>query len=94
MYNDYAPVFGLQPVAHAGHDVGYEGKRRRMMVWKGIVVYTVVYLAVWIASAFGTELPYRPVFAMFRIEELDEGVERVTVCALRICATRARCGDD
>lgn len=94
MYNDYSPLFGLEPVAHAGHDVGYEGERRRMMIWEGVVVYTVVYLAIWVASAFCAKLPYRPVFAMFRVEELYEGVERISVCALRICAAGARCGDD
>lgn len=38
-----------------------------------------------IACSFGAKLPYSPVFTMFRIEEFDELVERVSVCELGIC---------
>jgi hypothetical protein len=94
MYDDYTPIFRLQPVAHAGHDVWYEGEGRRMMVGKRIVIHTVIDLAVWVAGAFGTELPYCPVFAMFRVEKLYERVKGVSVGALRICTAGSRCGDD
>lgn len=70
MHYDYAPLLRLQPIAHAGHDVRYEGERWRVVVGKGVVVYAIVDLAVWIAGALCTELPYRPVFAMLRVEKL------------------------
>lgn len=59
------------------------------MVRKWVVVYTVVDLTVWVAGALSTKLPYRPIFAMLRVEELYEGVEGVSVCALRIGAAWA-----
>ena len=48
------------------------------------VFYSVVDLAVRIAGTFSTELPYRPVGAMFVVKKLDQGVSWVTVSALRI----------
>ena len=59
------------------------------MVREGVVIYAVVDFAVRVASAFSTELPYRPIFAMFRVKELYEGVEGVSVCALRVGAAGA-----
>lgn len=94
MYDDHAAFFRLQPIAHAGHDVRYEGERRGMVIGEGVVVYTVVNLAVRVASAFCTKLPYRPVFTMFGVEELYEGVERIPVRALWIGATGARRSND
>jgi hypothetical protein len=41
-----------------------------MVVREGVVVYAIVDFAVWVACTFGAELPYCPVFAMFRVEEL------------------------
>lgn len=64
------------------------------MVGERVVVYAIVYFAVWIASAFGTKLPDCPVLAMLRVEELYERVERVSVSALGVSAAGARCGDD
>lgn len=60
-----------------------------MVVGERIVVDAVVYLRVGITSSFGAELPNSPVFAMFFVEELNKRVERITVGALRIGATRA-----
>jgi hypothetical protein len=53
------------------------------------MVDTIVDLGVWIARSFGAELPDRPVFAMLRVEELDQRIERVAVCALWVCAAGA-----
>lgn len=89
MYDNNAALFSLQPVAHAGHNIWYEGEGRRVVVREWIVIYAVVNLTIRIAGAFGAELPYRPVFAMFRVEELHEGVERVSICTLWIGAARA-----
>lgn len=60
-----------------------------MVIGERVVVYAVVDFAVGIAGAFCAKLPYRPVFAMLRIEKLYEGIERVSVCALRVGATGA-----
>lgn len=57
-----------------------------MVVRKRIVVYAVVDFTVGIACALGAELPYRPIVAMLGVEELDEGIEGVAVCSLRVCA--------
>ena len=65
-----------------------------MVVGKWIVIHAIVYLAVRIAGAFGAKLPNGPVFAMLRVQKLDERVERVSICALGIGATWARRGDD
>jgi hypothetical protein len=59
-----------------------------MVVRKRIVVDAVVDLRVGVARSLGAKLPYRPVFAMLGVEELDERVERVAVCALRVGAAR------
>lgn len=55
-----------------------------MVVRKRIVIHAVVNLAIRVAGAFSTKLPYSPVFAMLRVEELYEGVEGVSVCALGV----------
>ena len=89
MYNDYAPLLSFQPIAHASHDVRDNGEGRWVMVGERVVVYAIVYFAVWIASAFGTKLPDCPVLAMLRVEELDERIEGVSVCALRVGAAGA-----
>jgi hypothetical protein len=60
-----------------------------MVVRERIVIDTVVDFAVWISCSFGTKLPYCPVFSMLRVEELYEGVEGVSICALRVGAARA-----
>lgn len=60
-----------------------------MVVRERIVVYAIVNFTVWVACAFRTKLPNRPVFAMFRVEELDERIEGVSVCALRVGAAGA-----
>jgi hypothetical protein len=65
-----------------------------MMVGERVVIYAIVYLAVRVAGSLGAKLPYRPVFAMLRVEELDERVKRVPICALGIGAAWARRGDD
>lgn len=59
------------------------------MVGERVVIYAIVYLTIRVAGAFGAKLPYRPVFAMLRVQELDERVERVPVCALGIGAAWA-----
>ena len=59
------------------------------MVRERIVVYAIVDFAVWVARTFSAELPYRPVFAMFRVEELYEGVEGVSIRALWVGAAGA-----
>ena len=50
-------------------------------------------LRVWVSGALGTEFPYTPIRAMFRIEELDKRIERVAISALRVGSRRARGGD-
>jgi hypothetical protein len=65
-----------------------------MVVGKRIMIDAVVDFRVWVPCSFSTELPYRPVFAMLGVEELYERVERVAVCALRICAAGSGCRDD
>jgi hypothetical protein len=47
--------------------------------------HTTIHRFIRVASSFGTELPYRPIFTMLGIEELDELVERVSVCELGVC---------
>jgi hypothetical protein len=59
-----------------------------MVVGKRVVVDAVVHLRVRVARPLGAKLPYRPVFAMLGVEELDKRVERVAVCALRVGAAR------
>lgn len=65
-----------------------------MVIGEGVMVDAVVNLAIGVAGAFCTKFPYRPVFAMFCVEEFDEGIERVSVRALGIGATGAGCSDD
>jgi hypothetical protein len=65
-----------------------------MVVGKRVVVDTVVDLRVWVARPFGAELPDGPVVAMLGVEEFDERVERVAVCALRVRAAGPRGCDD
>ena len=43
--------------------------------------YSVVDLRIRVAGAFCAELPYGPVLAVFFVEELHEGIERVAVGA-------------
>ena len=65
-----------------------------MVIWPRVVSYSSVDLGVWISSTFGAELPYRPVGAMFVIEEFDKGVCGITIRSLRVGRGRARCSDD
>ena len=65
-----------------------------MVVWEGVVIDAVIDFGVGIACSFGAELPYSPVFAMFGVEKLDEGVKRVAICALGIRPARSRCRND
>lgn len=64
------------------------------MVWPWKVFYSIVDLAVRITCTFSTELPYRPLGAMFVVEELDKGVGWVAVSALGIRGGWARGGND
>ena len=42
------------------------------MVWPWEMVYAIVDFRIWVASAFGTELEYRPIRAMFVVKELHK----------------------
>jgi hypothetical protein len=64
------------------------------MVREGVVVDSVIDVGVWVTGSFGAKLPYGPIVAVLGVEEFDERVERVAVCALRIGAAGARCRDD
>ena len=63
------------------------------MVRPGEMLYSVVDLTVRIAGTFSAKLPYRPVGAMFVVQEFDKGVSWVAVSALWIGGGGARCGD-
>jgi hypothetical protein len=93
MYDDDPALLLVEPVAHAGHDVWYEGKGRRVMVREGVVVDAIVHLRVWVARPFGAKFPDGPIVAMLGVEKLYERVKRVAIGALRIRAARARCSD-
>lgn len=93
MYDDDPPLLLMEPVAHAGHDVRYQGERRRVMIGEGIMVDATVDLRVGIARPFSAELPDGPIVAMFRVEKLYERVKRVAIGALRVGAARARSSD-
>lgn len=56
------------------------------MIRPRIVPHPSIHSLIWIPGAFSTELPYSPVFAMFRIEEVDDPVEGVSICSLWVCA--------
>lgn len=60
------------------------------MVGPWVVADAVVDGIVGVAGALGAELPDGPVFSVFLVEEVDEAVERVAVCELRVCLRRAR----
>ena len=64
------------------------------MVREGVVVDAVVDFGVGVAGPLCAELPYGPIVAVLGIEELDECIEGVAVCALGVRATGARGGDD
>ncbi len=55
-----------------------------MVVWPWIVSYSSVDFGVGVSGAFGTELPYRPIDAMFVVQEFDEGVCGVAVSSLGV----------
>ena len=59
------------------------------MVRPRVVSHAVVHHVIRVAGALGSKLPYRPFGAMFRIEELDKTVERVSVRSLRVGLGRA-----
>jgi hypothetical protein len=59
------------------------------VVGERIMVDAVVDLGVGVARPFGAELPYGPVVAMLRVEELYERVEGVAVGALGVRAAGA-----
>lgn len=52
--------------------------------------HATVYGFVRITCSFSTELPYRPVFAVLRVEEFYNLIERVSVCELRVCFRGSR----
>ncbi len=54
------------------------------MIRPRVVSYSVVYKLVRISRSFGSELPYSPVLAMFRVEKLDKTVEGIAIGALRV----------
>lgn len=60
------------------------------MIRPGVVSDAVVYELVGIARSLGPELPYSPVLAMLGVEEIDETIERVAICALRVGLRGAR----
>ncbi len=64
------------------------------MVGPWIVVYTIVYFTVGIASTFGAEFPYCPVLVMFIIEEFDKSISRIPEGTLRIGRGGARGRND
>ena len=55
------------------------------MIRPGVVPYPMIHKLVWIAGSLASELPYGPVAAMFRIEESDKTIERVSIGALWVC---------
>ena len=55
------------------------------MIRPRVVTDAAVDEVVGIASSFATELPYRPLRAMFVVKELNKLVEGVAVGALRVC---------
>lgn len=65
-----------------------------MVIRPGVVSYAAIDFRVWVTSAFGTELPNRPLVAVFAIEELDKVGKRVAVGELRVSAAGAGCCDD
>ena len=64
------------------------------MVWPWKMIYSIVDLAVRVACTFSAKLPYRPLVAMFVVEESDQGIGWVTVSALGICRRWARGSND
>ena len=73
---------------HARDNQGHKMKGWRMVVGPGVVANAVIYGIVGVSGALGAELPNCPAFSMFLVEEGDEAVERVAVCALRVCLRR------
>ena len=55
------------------------------MIRPRVMPYSAVDFRVGIASTFCAKFPYRPVNIVFVVEELDEGVCRVAIRALRVC---------
>lgn len=55
-----------------------------MMIRPWVVPYSAVDGLVWVASAFGAELPYGPVVAVLGVKESNKTVEGVTVGSLGI----------
>ena len=53
-----------------------------MVVWPGVVVYSIVDFFVRVAGAFCAKFPYCPLVAVFVVEELDELVGWVAVGTL------------
>lgn len=64
------------------------------MIRPRIVPHAPVNLAIGVSRTLGAELPDGPVLAVLVVEELDEGVERVAVGALRVRPAGARRRDD
>lgn len=54
------------------------------MVGPWIVVYAAIDFRIRIPSTFGTELPYRPVGLVLLIEELDQSICGIAVCAFGV----------
>ena len=59
------------------------------MIWPRIMPHPSINLRIRVPCPFGPELPYRPFLAVFVVEELDEVVERIAVCALGVGAAGA-----
>jgi len=55
----------VKPVAHAGDDEWHKAEWRWVVVGPWVVTDAAVYKVVGIASALATELPYRPILAVF-----------------------------
>ena len=59
------------------------------MVWPGIMPDPVIYEIIGVSRALGAELPYRPVVAMFRVEEFYQAVEGIAIRPLRVRLRRS-----
>ena len=75
-------IEAMYPVPHCSHEIGYDSKRRWVVVWPWEMVNSTVDLGVWVASAFCSELEDSPVFAMLTVEERYQLIGRVAICLL------------
>lgn len=65
-----------------------------MVVRPGEVVDSSIDLRVRVARTLGAKLPYAPIFAMFRVEKINQGVEGVAVGSFGIINGGAGSCDD